>query len=379
MVDVAQLVRATDCGSVGRGFEPHLPPYPQRMQPVCILFLFTIQIINEKTQIMKKLILCAAVLLGAFLGTRPAQAQDWGRLLGAGAKVLQAGTISDDALAQYISQYVHKLDSANTICAANDPYAIRLDSITKGLKSVDGIPLNFKVYKTNDVNAFACADGSVRVYSGLMDIMTDDQVLGVIGHELGHVAHHDTKKAFKQALINSALRDGIAAVPQDPRTLFTADTVRADLASLGRDAALLDAVVQQMALAPLLDRHPFDLSGGEQQRAALAKVLLMQPRVLLLDEPTKGMDGAFKAEFGALLRKLCAQGTAVCIVSHDVEFCAQYADRCGLLFRGEVVTENDPRAFFSGNYFYTTAAARIARTAAPGAVLCEEVVQCLAD
>ena len=105
----------------------------------------------------------------------------------------------------------------------------------------------------------------------------------------------------------------------------------------------------------------------------------MQPRVLLLDEPTKGMDGAFKEEFGALLRALCAQGTAVCIVSHDVEFCAQYADRCGLLFRGEVVTENTARAFFSGNYFYTTAAARIARAAAPGAVLCEEVVQCLTD
>ena len=175
------------------------------------------------------------------------------------------------------------------------------------------------------------------------------------------------------------LRDGIAAVPQDPRTLFAADTVRADLASLGRDAVLVDTVVRQMALAPLLDRHPFDLSGGEQQRAALAKVLLMQPRVLLLDEPTKGMDGAFKEEFGALLRALCAQGAAVCIVSHDVEFCAQYADRCGLLFRGEVVTENDARAFFSGNYFYTTAAARIARTAAPGAVLCGEVVQCLTD
>ena len=175
------------------------------------------------------------------------------------------------------------------------------------------------------------------------------------------------------------LRDGIAAVPQDPRTLFAADTVRADLASLGRDAVLVDTVARQMALAPLLDRHPFDLSGGEQQRAALAKVLLMQPRVLLLDEPTKGMDGAFKEEFGALLRALCAQGTAVCIVSHDVEFCAQYADRCGLLFRGEVVTENTARAFFSGNYFYTTAAARIARAAAPGAVLCGEVVQCLTD
>ena len=175
------------------------------------------------------------------------------------------------------------------------------------------------------------------------------------------------------------LRDGIAAVPQDPRTLFAADTVRADLASLGRDAALVDTVVRQMALAPLLDRHPFDLSGGEQQRAALAKVLLMQPRVLLLDEPTKGMDGAFKEEFGALLRALCAQGAAVCIVSHDVEFCAQYAERCGLLFRGEVVTENAARAFFSDHYFYTTAAARIAREAAPGAVLCGEVVQCLTD
>ena len=175
------------------------------------------------------------------------------------------------------------------------------------------------------------------------------------------------------------LRDGIAAVPQDPRTLFAADTVRADLASLGRDAALVDTVVRQMALAPLLDRHPFDLSGGEQQRAALAKVLLMQPRVLLLDEPTKGMDGAFKEEFGALLRALCAQGAAVCVVSHDVEFCAQYADRCGLLFRGEVVTENAARSFFSDHYFYTTAAARIAREAAPGAVLCGEVVQCLTD
>ena len=108
-------------------------------------------------------------------------------------------------------------------------------------------------------------------------------------------------------------------------------------------------------------------------------MLPRQPRGLLLDEPTKGMDGAFKEAFGALLRALCAQGAAVCVVSHDVEFCAQYADRCGLLFRGEVVTENTARAFFSDHYFYTTAAARIAREAAPGAVLCGEVVQCLTD
>ena len=105
----------------------------------------------------------------------------------------------------------------------------------------------------------------------------------------------------------------------------------------------------------------------------------MQPRVLLLDEPTKGMDGAFKADFGALLRKLCAQGTAVCIVSHDVEFCAQYADRCGLLFRGEVVTENDPRAFFLRQLFLHHGGGAHRAHRCTGAVLCEEVVQCLAD
>ena len=141
----------------------------------------------------------------------------------------------------------------------------------------------------------------------------------------------------------------------------------------------IDQVLNLVDLGAKSYKMPFELSGGEQQRAALAKVLLMQPRVLLLDEPTKGMDGAFKEEFGALLRALCAQGAAVCVVSHDVEFCAQYADRCGLLFRGEVVTENAARAFFSDHYFYTTAAARIAREAAPGAVLCGEVVQCLTD
>ena len=145
------------------------------------------------------------------------------------------------------------------------------------------------------------------------------------------------------------------------------------------DRQIVENVLERLGLAKCELRYTDELSGGEYQKMVLARAFVQRADTLLLDEPTKGMDGAFKAEFGALLRTLCAQGTAVCIVSHDVEFCAQYADRCGLLFRGEVVTENDPRAFFSGNYFYTTAAARIARTAAPGAVLCEEVVQCLAD
>lgn len=155
----------------------------------------------------------------AICSVTSSHAQNLGRLLGAGAKVLQATTISDKELAQYVNQYVSQLDAKNTVCGPSDPYTTRLDSITRGLTSIDGIPLNFKVYRTNDVNAFACADGSVRVYSGLMDIMTDDQILGVIGHEVGHVAHHDTKNAFKQALINSALRDGLASTGGIVQTL----------------------------------------------------------------------------------------------------------------------------------------------------------------
>lgn len=148
---------------------------------------------------------------GAALAPQTASAYDLTRLLGAGGKILQASTITDEQLAAYVGQYVASLDRKNTVLPPSDPYSIRLDSICRGLTQVDGIPLNFKVYKTDDINAFACADGSVRVYSGLMDIMTDDQVLGVIGHEIGHVAHRDTKKAFRQALLNSALRDGLAS------------------------------------------------------------------------------------------------------------------------------------------------------------------------
>ena len=124
----------------------------------------------------------------------------------------------------------------------------------------------------------------------------------------------------------------------------------------------------------LLDRHPYDLSGGEQQRAALAKVLLLQPEILLLDEPTKGLDAEFKQLFAEILRALLAQGVSLLMVSHDVEFCARYAHRCALFFDGSIVTEASPRAFFSGNSFYTTAANRIARPLEPQAVTAEDVM-----
>lgn len=169
----------------------------------------------------------------------------------------------------------------------------------------------------------------------------------------------------------------IAALCQDPRALFLKDTVRADLESALPTAAQprIDTAISAMALEPLLDRHPFDLSGGEQQRAAIAKLLLANPEVLLLDEPTKGMDAAFKAAFGALLQTLCKQGMAVVLVSHDIEFCAAYADRAALLFDGQILSEGRTRAFFAGNHFYTTAANRMARPWLPDAILCREVIE----
>ncbi len=167
------------------------------------------------------------------------------------------------------------------------------------------------------------------------------------------------------------LHGRIALLPQDPQALFLRDSLREDLADISSDYA---SVAELCKLNALLDRHPYDLSGGEQQRAALAKILLAEPEILLLDEPTKGLDVGFKAEFAQILRKLLHQGKTVIMVSHDVEFCAEEADRCLLLFDGGFVAEGTARDFFSGNHFYTTAANRIARQRLPEVVTCRELL-----
>ena len=174
----------------------------------------------------------------------------------------------------------------------------------------------------------------------------------------------------------------IGALPQNPQALFVKKTVREDLYEVfdGQkiDPALKERRVAQAVslcrLTELLDRHPYDLSGGEQQRAALCKVLLLDPEILLLDEPTKGLDAEFKQELASILRALTAGGVTILKVSHDVEFCARYAHRCALFFDGSIVTEGAPRAFFSGNSFYTTSADRMARELCPGAVTPEDVM-----
>lgn len=160
-------------------------------------------------KILLNLSLAATLALSAFA---PAQAQiNLKKAIGGVAKAAQAVTLTDAQMTAYVKEYIDWMDKHNPVLPDDDPYVIRLKKLTEGLTSVEGIPLNFKVYNVIDVNAFACADGSVRVFSSLMDIMSDDELLGVIGHEVGHVAHHDSKKAFKQALLTSALRDGISS------------------------------------------------------------------------------------------------------------------------------------------------------------------------
>ena len=172
----------------------------------------------------------------------------------------------------------------------------------------------------------------------------------------------------------------VTALPQNPQMLLVKKNVREELLSVFPGKKLhevsdkISEMVSLCRLEGLLDRHPYDLSGGEQQRTALAKVLLQDPEILLLDEPTKGVDNDFKLIFAQILKELTSSGVCIIMVSHDVEFCAQYADRCGLFFDGGIVTMDAPQPFFAGKSFYTTAANRMARHLMPNAVTPEDVI-----
>ena len=176
----------------------------------------------------------------------------------------------------------------------------------------------------------------------------------------------------------------IGLLPQNPQALFVKRTVREDLFEALRDVKIskeekeqqVAKVVALCSLSSFLDRHPYDISGGEQQRTALAKVLLTAPDILLLDEPTKGLDAEFKVVFADMIQKLTAQGVTVLMVSHDVNFCAEYAHRCGLFFDGSIVAEGIPREFFAGNQFYTTPANRMAGHFISNAVTVKDIIQC---
>ena len=167
----------------------------------------------------------------------------------------------------------------------------------------------------------------------------------------------------------------LSMLPQDPKSLFVKKTVREDLEEMNADKDRVAQIAELCQITSLLDSHPYDLSGGEQQRSALAKVLLTEPRLLLLDEPTKGIDSFFKETFAGILAELKAKGLTIVMVSHDVEFCARYADMVSMFFDGQILTTDSPRRFFGGNSFYTTAANRMSRHVFSQAVTAENVIE----
>ena len=175
----------------------------------------------------------------------------------------------------------------------------------------------------------------------------------------------------------------IGVLPQKCESLFGGYSVREDLEkSLTKSVPdkksrkeRIDEVASFCEIADLLDRHPYDISGGELQRAALCMVLLKNPQILLLDEPTKGMDNLFKKQFARKIKELNNSGITVVMVSHDTEFCAEYCDECALIFDGMCALQDETTKFFSQNFFYTTSANKIAREFFPLAVTERQVLQ----
>ena len=163
----------------------------------------------------------------------------------------------------------------------------------------------------------------------------------------------------------SLYHHGIAMLPQDPRTLFLRMTVQEEL----QDAGIQDP---PFGLEALRDRHPYDLSGGEQQLLGLARVLAAEPRLLLLDEPTNGLDAAWRQRIAGILKDLRRQGLTVLMVTHDTEFAAETADRCAFFFRGGILSPEEPHAFFGHGRYYTTPVSRITRDLLPGCLTVEE-------
>lgn len=174
----------------------------------------------------------------------------------------------------------------------------------------------------------------------------------------------------------------VAFLPQKCESLFAGNTVKEDLESVLNNLGLtkadresrINSVASFTEITPLLNKHPYDISGGEMQRAALAMVLLKEPKIIFLDEPTKGMDNLFKQQFAKKIKELCSKGITAVMVSHDTEFCAEYCDECAMIFDGTCVLKENKNVFFSQNYFYTTVANKISRDIFHSAITRKQVI-----
>lgn len=192
----------------------------------------------------------------------------------------------------------------------------------------------------------------------------------------------NNKKVSKYKL-KELFNKNLGVLPQDPQSLFVKSTLLDDLKEVfdGMDVKKeerenkIKEVSKTLKIEELLNSHPYDLSGGEQQKAALAKVLLLDPKIIILDEPTKGIDGSFKRELGKIFEELKKSGVTILMVTHDIEFAAENADRCAMFFDGGITSKGTPREFFCGNSFYTTAANKMTRGILNNILKVEDVVK----
>lgn len=182
-------------------------------------------------------------------------------------------------------------------------------------------------------------------------------------------------------------RLGVAMLPQNPESVFLKSRVIDDYTELCKIKGIeksdyedkINSVAEKLGIKDLLENHPYDLSGGEIQKCALGKVLISEPKILLLDEPTKGVDAYSKLSLSQILQEIKSGGVTIITVTHDVEFASIVADRCGLFFDGEVLSSLVPQEFFSKNNFYTTASSRISRDKFANAVTVDDVVSLIKE
>ncbi|MGM1049461.1 MAG: ABC transporter ATP-binding protein [Bacillota bacterium] len=202
------------------------------------------------------------------------------------------------------------------------------------------------------------------------------QIAGALAPQRGDILYAG-KSLLRGSALDRSLKIGYVA--QNPMLYFTRDTVREQLADrlkrLGEHSsrARLNELVARFEIEDIMDKHPFDISGGQQQKVALILVLLAEPELLLLDEPTKGLDAMSKHKLAELLEMIREAGTTILMVSHDIEFAASYATRCGLLFDGAMVAVEETRSFLQNNYFYTTTIHRTVGDILPAAITVKDV------
>lgn len=278
----------------------------------------------------------------------------------------------------------------------------------RGKRSFDGKKIPFAIQCTELCYHYPQAD--VDVVEHLSLFVEEGAIFALMGgngsgktttlHLLGGLLkpQKGTIEFFGRSLTKykeKELRNGILGVlPQDPTTLFVRKTVEEDLYEVLEDQKeqnqiktffgetkqeIWQNVIALLGIEDLLKKHPYDLSGGEQQKAALAKVLLRQPAILLLDEPTKGLDAGSKKRLGELLVGLSQKKVTILMVSHDIEFCAKYATKTGLFFDGNIASMQDTKEFFVENHFYTTAANRMCRNYFPDVVTVQDAIRVCTD